>query len=205
MNGGALAAEMLFNGAIWLYPLALLPAAVVTILKGDLTMFFTGFLTLGLTWVIGSLALARPESRWAKWFYGEGKLARAGDPERHPRPSRDSVLLTGGTLALLLAVGLLASRPAPIVGVHGKALQYSLGGGNLGSSMAPCDPAGNGIWSCQRYDDGFSGTVPYEVKIDGLGCWRGVRVGSAPAEGAEKRLSGCITVWDEIRLMNAIF
>jgi hypothetical protein len=111
----------------------------------------------------------------------------------------------GGTLALLLTVGLLTSRPAPVIGVHGAALQYSVGGGNLGSPMPPCHTAGDEIWSCERYDDGFSGTVSYRVEIDGLGCWRGVRVGSPPGEGADKHLSGCITIWDEIRLMNALF
>lgn len=196
--------EVLFNGAFLLYPLALLPAAVVTLLKGRLSLFFTGFLTFGLTWLIGALMLADQESDWARWFYGEEKLARASDPVRYPRPARTTVLIISGVVALLLAVGLLASRPAPVIGVHGKALQYSVGGGNLGSSMPPCRPAGDGVWSCQRYDDGFSGTVSYEVKVDGLGCWRGVRVGATPGEGAEKRPSGCITVWDEIRLMNAI-
>jgi hypothetical protein len=79
-----------------------------------------------------------------------------------------------------------------------------LGGGNLGSSMPPCHPAGSETWSCQRYDDGFSGTVPYRVETHGLGCWRAVRVGPNPGEGADKRLSGCITIWDEIRLMNTL-
>lgn len=203
MNG-TLPVEVLFNGVLLLYPLALIPAAVVTILKSRLSLFFTGFLTLGLTWLIGALMLADPESDWARWFYGEEKLARAGDPVRYPRPARTTVLMTAGVAALLFAVGLLASRPAPVIGVHGKALQYSVGGGNLGSSMPPCHPAGDGVWSCERYDDGFSGTVPYDVKVNGLGCWRAVRVGPSPGEGAEERLSGCITIWDEIRLMNAI-
>jgi hypothetical protein len=204
VNGGALPVEVFFNGAFWLYPLALVPAAVVTILKGDLTLFFTGFLTLGLTWVIGALSLARPDSPWAEQFYGERKLARANDPERHPRTERDTALLVGGTLALLLAVGLLASRPAPLIGVHGTALQYSVGGGNLGSSMPPCRHAGDGSWSCQKYDSGFSSYVPYRVEVGKLGCWNAVR-GADTGEGSEKRLSGCITIWDEIRLMNAIF
>lgn len=92
-----------------------------------------------------------------------------------------------------------------MIGVHGKALQYSVGGGNLGFSMAPCHPAGNEAWSCQRYDSEFSSTVPYRVKVDGLGCWRGERVVPAPEGDAEKHLSDCITIWDEIRLMNALF
>lgn len=203
MNDGALPVEIVFNGALWLYPLALIPAAVVTILKHRLTLFFTGFLTFGLTWLIGAAMLADPESDWARWFYGEAKLARANDPVRHPRPLRTTVLMTAGICALLLAVGLLASRPAPVVGVHGEALQYSVGNGNLGSSVPPCSPTPDGTWSCQRYDDGFSSTVTYRVKANRLGCWRAVRISSS-GEGSEKRLSGCITVWDEIRLLNTL-
>jgi len=204
VNGGALLGETLLNGVIWLYLLALIPAAVVTILKSRLSLFFAGFLTLGLTWVIAAAMLAEPDSDWAKWFYDERKLARSADPQRHPKPARETALLTGGAAALLLAVGLFASRPAPVLGVHGEALQYSVGGGNLGSSMPPCTRADDGAWRCKRSENGFSGTVSYRVETHGLGCWRAVRVGPRPAEGAPKRLSGCITIWDEIRLMNSL-
>jgi hypothetical protein len=42
LNDGTLPVEVLFNGAFWLYPLALLPAAVVTLLKGDRTLSSPG-------------------------------------------------------------------------------------------------------------------------------------------------------------------
>ena len=80
VNRGALPTELLLNGVFWLWLPALVPAAVVTVLKGRLLLFFAGWLTLGVTWLVGALPLADPGSAWAKRFYGEDRLARAIDP-----------------------------------------------------------------------------------------------------------------------------
>jgi hypothetical protein len=199
----SLAIEVLFNGAFWLWLLGLMPAALVTVLKGRLLIFFAGWLTLGLTWFVGALSLAEPRSLWAQRFYDDEKLARAGDPSLSPVLPHVQARWLLAVTALFLAIGLFATRPSPIVGVDGTALQYSVGDGNLGSSVPPCTPTGNRIWSCYAYDDGFSGTVTYRVKTNRLGCWQAVRTSSS-GEGADKRLSGCLTIWDEIRLLNAV-
>lgn len=195
--------EVLLYGAFWLWLLGLIPAAVVCLLKGRLLLFAAGFLTFGITWFLGAMPLADTDSAWAQRFYGEKRLARAADPIHHPRPIRIAALWVCGTAALVFAVGLLAARPTPVTGVDGKALQYSVSGGNLGFSVEPCGHGDGGSWSCSVYDDGFSGAVPYDVRVGGLGCWTAIRAGRA-GEGASKRLSGCLTVWDQIRLFDRL-
>lgn len=49
---------------------------IVTALKGQWLLFVAGWLTIGLVWWIASLRLARPDSWWARRFYGADKLAR---------------------------------------------------------------------------------------------------------------------------------
>ena len=202
MSGRNLAIEVLFNGVFWLWLLGLVPAAVVTVLKGRWAVFFAGWLTLGITWFVGALSLADPDSGWARRFYGEGRLARATDPVRHPLSARTAALWVAGTACLFLATGLIASRPAPIIGVDGSALQYSVGSSFLDSSPQPCQRHAQS-WTCDVYDSEDSGDVPYRVKMHRLGCWTATRIGSF-GEPSEKRLSGCVTIWDEIRLLDAI-
>jgi hypothetical protein len=50
---------------------------IVTALKRQWLLFAAGWLTVGLVWWIASLRLARPDSWWARRFYGPDKLARA--------------------------------------------------------------------------------------------------------------------------------
>jgi hypothetical protein len=50
---------------------------IVTALKRHWLLFVAGWLTIGLVWWIASLRLARPDSWWARRFYGPDKLARA--------------------------------------------------------------------------------------------------------------------------------
>lgn len=195
--------EVLLYGALWLWLLGLIPAAVACLLKGRPLLFAAGFLTFGMTWFLGAIPLADADSKWAQRFYGEQRLAQATDPVRNPRPARTTALWLGGFAALILVAGLLAARPTPITGVDGKALQYSVGGGNLGLSTEPCSHGGGGAWTCGVYDDGFSGTVSYEVEVGGLGCWTAVRAGWA-GEGGPKQLSGCLTVWDQVRLFDRL-
>jgi hypothetical protein len=50
---------------------------IVTALKRQWLLFAAGWLTVGLVWWIASFRLARPDSWWARRFYGPDKLARA--------------------------------------------------------------------------------------------------------------------------------
>jgi hypothetical protein len=72
---------VLYGIALWL--LVLTPA-VITALKGQWILFGAGFVLLGMVWVIAAFRLARPNSVWARRFYGPDKLARAR--ARYPKP-----------------------------------------------------------------------------------------------------------------------
>ena len=50
---------------------------IITALKRHWLLFAAGWLTVGIVWWIASLRLARPESWWARRFYGSDKLVRA--------------------------------------------------------------------------------------------------------------------------------
>jgi len=63
-----------YAAALW--GLILVPMAI-TALKRQWLLFAAGWLTVGLVWWIASLRLARPESWWARRFYGSDKLSRA--------------------------------------------------------------------------------------------------------------------------------
>jgi hypothetical protein len=137
--------------------------------------FWVGWLTLGLLWYIGALA------------------RKPGQPAYEPRQVGIAI---AASAAALLALGLFGARPAPILGLDGAALQGSVGGNLIGPGGG-CQPQPDGGWRCSRFDDGFSGTVAYEVHANGRGCWHAVRVGGA-GEGSRNRLSGCITLYDYV-------
>ncbi len=123
-----LALEVPVFGIALLWLLALIPAAVVTLLKDRFLYFLCGWITFGIVWFVGAFALAAPDSWWARTFYGEERLARATDPIRYRRSRQTVVLSLGGVFALVVMLGLFAARPAPVLGVSGVALQRSVGG-----------------------------------------------------------------------------
>jgi hypothetical protein len=89
---------------ILLWAICLTPA-VVTALKGQVALFVAGFLTLGLVWVIACFRLAKPNSPWARRFYGEEKMRRSRQryPEVDPsHRSRSLVVLAVGFALLVL-------------------------------------------------------------------------------------------------------
>jgi len=196
MVAASLWLEMPIFGAASLWGLALIPAAVVSTLKGRWLLFAVGWLTLGITWTIGAVGLAPPDSWWARRFYGEDRMARATDPLRHPRSRHLLALWSAGLLATILALGLFAARPSPILGIDGGALENSVGGSVLFETKS-CQPMSNGTWVCEKYDDQFSDTVSYGVQADGAGCWTATLIGP-PNEETDKRVSGCITILDHL-------
>lgn len=74
--------------ATGLYVLLLVAPAIVTLLKGQRLVFFVGLLTLGMVWIVACFRLARPESWWARRFYGPSKrrrtAARYGTADQGP-------------------------------------------------------------------------------------------------------------------------
>lgn len=62
---------------IGLWVVLIIGPATVTGLKGQWRLFDAGFNTVGFVWWFTVFRLARPESWWARHFYGQRKPARA--------------------------------------------------------------------------------------------------------------------------------
>jgi hypothetical protein len=62
---------------IGLWAVMIVAPLTITALKRHWLLFAAGWVTVGVVWWIASLRLARPESWWARRFYGPDKLARA--------------------------------------------------------------------------------------------------------------------------------
>lgn len=62
---------------IGLWVVLIVAPATITALKGQWALFAAGWLTLGMVWWIAAPRLARPESWWARRFYGPDKLSHA--------------------------------------------------------------------------------------------------------------------------------
>jgi hypothetical protein len=87
-----------------------------------------------------------------------------------------------------------AARPATVLGMNGTALQHSVGREGLAEkSGESCRHIRGSVWTCNRHDDQFSGTVSYHVTVDGVGCREADRFGP-PGEGSKKHISGCVTL-----------
>jgi hypothetical protein len=71
VSSGVTAAYVLFILTLVIAPV------VVTVLKRQWLLFAAGWLTIGLVWWIAALRLGRPDSWWARQFYGPEKLGRA--------------------------------------------------------------------------------------------------------------------------------
>jgi hypothetical protein len=191
--------ELVVLGSCTVWLLALAPAAALTVLKGQWRSFVFGFLTAGFLWFASALSLAPPDSRWARRFYGPAQLARAKRPFRDQRSPLTLLLWTAASGILIVALGFVILRPAPIVGVNGKALGNSVpgrGGGivfEVWPHLGPCQRHGAHSWDCTVYDDeGSGGTLIYRVQVDRLGCWK-----AWPTErGGVDRYAGCLTAFD---------
>jgi hypothetical protein len=49
----------------------------ITVAKGHVALFIAGLALLGLIWLIAAPRLAKPNSPWARRFYGNEKLERS--------------------------------------------------------------------------------------------------------------------------------
>jgi hypothetical protein len=80
------------SGLVYIWIIAS-PFVVAGCLKGRYALSIVGlFVLFGIPAILAGTRLARPDSWWAKRFYGEEQLARAG--HRYPGNSRLSDALT---------------------------------------------------------------------------------------------------------------
>lgn len=72
---GSVAFDVLYGVALWATLIGL--PATVTLMKGQKALFAAGLLVLGVVWMIAAFRLARPDSYWARKFYGTEKFTRS--------------------------------------------------------------------------------------------------------------------------------
>jgi len=184
-------------GVTLLCVLALLPGAVVTLLKRRWLLFGVGWISFGCGWLIGAALLAPPDSPWARWFYGERRMRRARDPERYrASPGRIAAGL-GAVVLAVLALGTFGARPAPVLRVSGAALQRSVADSPLENpaALGPCRRLAPGEWRCLRVPPHGSAGVAYRVSVDATGCWR-ARRDQPRVDGRGNETTGCVTLLD---------
>jgi hypothetical protein len=85
----------------------------ITVAKGHVALFVAGLLSTGLIWLIAAPRLAKPNSPWARRFYGAETLERSR--RRYPniaptQPSRAGLAATigFGVVAVACLGGLVA-------------------------------------------------------------------------------------------------
>jgi hypothetical protein len=105
------AIELLFIVVVW--ALVVVIPAFVTVAKGHIALFFAGFLLLGLIWWIAAWRLAKPNSPWAKRFYGPEKQEKSRRRYEHVDPAQPSraglaAAIGFGLLGISFVVGLVA-------------------------------------------------------------------------------------------------
>lgn len=189
--------EVAVYGLVLLWLAALIPAAVITCLKNRWGLFALGWLTGGLLWFVGAAPLAPADSPWAQRFYDEEKRARAEQPYGQESPLSRVGVATALVLAVILVLGFFGSRPSPVLGLSGSALESSVGnGGRLFGTLSPCDRMDGGTWTCPRWESQFSSQVSYRVKVDGMGCWTAKLIGGGVEGGGPRYLSGCVHLLD---------
>ncbi len=184
------------------YVIAAIPAAVVAGLKRNWVMFGVGFISFGIAWYVGALAVARPNSWWGRRF---GAAASDVYPEGSGTGGlrRSDGRLALGIAGAVLTIGLLAVFPTPFLGTDGRSLQNSVDG--LFSFKERCQPRGDSTWTCYKYDNASSGDLPYRVSVNWAGCWEGkAEAGSRPPAPSEREISGCVWVFDHVRLVDRI-
>lgn len=110
--------------------------------------------------------------------------------------------------ALALVAGMLAARPARVLGVDGPSLGYSVARGTGGVSVLAGDTCREHAryWTCNVSSDGSSG-LEYRVRSDSRGCWtaRLTFNGGLDGKDAPRRASGCIDVRDYLRPFERAF
>lgn len=96
---------------------------------------------------------------------------------------------------VLAGAGLLFSaRPTPILRVDGESLAHS-----VDEAQSICEQRPDGGWNC-LVTDGFR-PADYEVDVRWDGCWKAtLSTGSVRSTRGPEEITGCVDVWDHLRL-----
>ena len=158
---------------MWL--VTVVPAAVVTCVRGRWLYFFCGWLTLGIVWYVGALGR---------------------EPEGPGYEPRQVAIALAATSAVFLVLGLFGARPSTILGVDGGSLQSSVGNDFPFEASGNCRQEKGRTWVCSRWESQFSSRIPYRVKVNDFGCWQATRLEGGGEGGSPKLVSGCVTLYD---------
>jgi len=95
---------------------------------------------------------------------------------------------------IFIAILVMTTRPALLMGVSGDSLARSIAGGDSSSDGGTCDKQPDGDWNCSVHGPDANGT--YLVDVNWLGCWTATpnhRQSDRPSPGVVK---GCIELGD---------
>ena len=97
------------------------------------------------------------------------------------------------------AAGILAARPAIVLGVDGKSLAHSLES-KTGSGGDPprCEPVRPRGWLCSVLISSDGGPTDYELSVNARGCWR-ARLVNLGELGGPSNASGCVGLTNLVR------
>lgn len=188
-------------GLLLSYALAAIPAAIVAALKRNWVMLGVGFISFGIAWYLGALAVARPGSWWERRF---GAAAGSEFPEGSGggglRGSDGRLMFAA--IGVVLVIGLFAVFPTPLLGTDSRSLQNSVGG--LFSFAEECQPREGSTWTCYQYSNSTSGDVSYRVSVNWAGCWKGKAEDPSLLLESEREISGCVWLFDHVLLVDRI-
>lgn len=103
-------------------------------------------------------------------------------------------------VGFVLACGtalLFSARPTPLLGYNADALTHSIGKGE--GSKQGCREL-DGDWLCTV--NGDKGDVTYRLDTRWDGCWEAERIRGPVDNFTPQSLSGCVDIWDHLRLEN---
>lgn len=96
---------------------------------------------------------------------------------------------------LFIALLVMVTRPALLIGVDGNTLAESVSGGNGPYDEGTCRKQDDGNWVC-RVKGPNTGT--FDVNVNWMGCWTGVPAGQSSGSDQARETAGCIDLNDII-------
>jgi hypothetical protein len=128
-----------------------------------------------------------------------------------PAVRRRRVIIILASFAALPLVAILVYFFAPATSFSPRTLGYSVAGETSGTGLLgsmPCRRRATHTWACDVWNQGGSGTVTYEVEMDGSRCWHGHRTTRGWDEDGHplpREVSDCLKIRDQMRLWDRVF